>query len=267
MTPVRALLSWLVLVAVAFLNGALRQFAYPPTLGDFAARQVAAGVGAVLLGIAIWLLLRRWPLASARGAWATGALWAALTVLFEAALVGGPGSWHDVLEQYAIWHGSLWPLLLLWVLAAPPALSALQRSGVAAGPALGWAVAAWLACGLSFVAGRAALGVNAAIAIHLVTAPLAAAAATRLLWRHPRHPGIAATALTLAGTAALLDAIVVAPFLERSYAMFSSPAGTWIPLALILLASAATAARLPRRGASALRAPRPEPHPHAAGRP
>jgi hypothetical protein len=56
-TPIRALLSWLVLLVVAFVNGALRQLAYPSTLGDFAARQVAAGVGAVAFGIVIWVLV------------------------------------------------------------------------------------------------------------------------------------------------------------------------------------------------------------------
>ncbi len=50
MTLFRAVLSWFVLLAVAFLNGAVRQFAYPSTLGDFAARQVSTGVGAVALG-------------------------------------------------------------------------------------------------------------------------------------------------------------------------------------------------------------------------
>jgi hypothetical protein len=133
MTPFRAVLSWFVLLAVAFLNGAVRQFAYPSTLGDFAARQVAAGVGAVALGVTIWFILRRWPLSRAPQAWATGALWAALTVAFEVALVRGGGRpWDDVIAQYALWKGSLWPLLVLWVLAAPAALSALQRSGIAA---------------------------------------------------------------------------------------------------------------------------------------
>lgn len=133
MTPFRAVLSWFVLLAIAFLNGAIRQFAYPSTLGDFAARQVAAGVGAVALGVTIWFILRRWPLSRAPQAWATGALWAALTVAFEVALVRGGGRpWDDVIAQYALWKGSLWPLLVLWVLAAPAALSALQRSGIAA---------------------------------------------------------------------------------------------------------------------------------------
>jgi hypothetical protein len=120
-----------VLLAVAFANGALRVFAYPRALDDFAARQVSAGIGAVLFGVAIWLLLRRWPIARASQAWATGALWAVLTVAFELVLVlAEGGSWDAVAAQYAIWDGSLWPLLVLWLLVAPVALSAVQRSGV-----------------------------------------------------------------------------------------------------------------------------------------
>jgi hypothetical protein len=53
-TPFRAVISWLLLLAVAFLNGALRQLAYPSTLDDFAARQVAVGVGAAALGATMW---------------------------------------------------------------------------------------------------------------------------------------------------------------------------------------------------------------------
>ncbi len=243
MSPLRAVLSWFVLLVVAYANGALRQLAYPAALGDFAARQVSTGVGAVALGATIWLLIRRWPPAGARQAWATGALWVGLTVVFELALVMRQGSWDDVVAQYAFWKGSLWPLLLLWVLAAPAALSALQRFQVAVWATIGWGIAGWMACGAIFIGARAAFGVSAAVVIHLAAAPIIGAAATLLLWKHPRHPGVVGTAATLAGTPALLDAIVVAPFLERSFAMFESLAGTWIPLALIFGASAVTAAR------------------------
>ena len=250
MTPFRAFVSWLVLLAVAFLNGTVRQFAYPSTLGDFAARQVATGVGAAALGVTMWLLLRRWPVSSSRQAWAIGALWAGLTVVFEVALVRGGGHpWSDVLDQYAIWRGSLWPLLVLWVLVAPATISGLQRARVAVGPALRWAIVGWAACGIVFALGRALFGMNAAVAIHLLAAPLIGATVTLLLWNHPRHPGVLATAATLSGGAALLDAILVAPFFERSFAMFGSPAGTWIPLGLIFTASAATAALLSRPAA------------------
>lgn len=135
MTPLRALLCWFVLLAIAFVNGALRVVAYPTAIGDFAARQVAAVVGAVAFGIAIWFLVRRWPFSRPGHAWATGLLWAVLTVAFEAALVRrGGGSWEDVLQQYALWRGSLWPLLIAWVLAAPPVLAGWQRARGAAAP-------------------------------------------------------------------------------------------------------------------------------------
>jgi hypothetical protein len=223
--------------------------AYPSTLGDFAARQVAAGVGAIVFGMAIWFVLRLWPMARASHAWATGALWATLTVAFEIALVRiGGHPWGDAAAQYAIWNGSLWPLLVIWVLAAPVALSALQRSGVAVGRTILCAVGGWMACGVVFALARTGLGVEAAIWIHLVAAPFIGGAATLLLWKHPRHPGILGTAAALAGTAALLDAVLVAPFLERSFAMFASPLGTWIPLALIFVAGATTGALLTRGG-------------------
>jgi proline iminopeptidase len=247
MTAARAILGWLVLLAVAFLNGTVRQLAFPSWLGDFEARQVAVGTGAVALGLAMWALLRRWPPRDAVQAWGVGALWAALTLVFEAAMTRATGHpWAEVAEQYAIWKGSLWALLLLWILVAPAAISRLQRSAVAVGTTVRWAIACWMACGATFGLARSALGVDAAIWIHLVAAPVIGAVATFLLWDDPRHPGIVGTAATIAGTAALLDAIVVAPFLEQSYAMFGSLAGTWIPLLFIFAASAATATLLAR---------------------
>jgi hypothetical protein len=97
-------------------------------MGDFVARQLSAAVAAVAFGIAAWLILRRWPLSTASSAWATGALWAVLTIAFEVLLVRrGGGTWDDVAAQYALWKGSLWPLLVVWILVMPAALSALQR--------------------------------------------------------------------------------------------------------------------------------------------
>jgi hypothetical protein len=252
MTPFRAFLSWFLLLAAALLNGALRQLAFPSTLSDFAARQVSAGMGAVLFGVVIWFVLRRWPLSTARNTWATGALWVALSVLFEIGLVRGSGRpWSEVAAQYAVWNGSLWPLLLAWVLTAPAALSALQHRRVAVGATLRGAAAAWAACGITFMVARAALGTEAAVWIHLAAAPVIGAAATLLVWGHPRHPGVLLTAAAIAGVPALLDAIVVAPFLERSFAMFASLLGTWLPLAMLFAASAATGAGLRARSSRA----------------
>jgi hypothetical protein len=124
MTWPRAILAWLLLLVVAFANGTVRQLAYPASLGDFAARQVSTVVGAVALGLTMWLVLRRWPVPGAARAWGVGALWALLTVAFEVAMMRGAGRpWGEVAAQYALWEGSLWPLLVLWILVGPRVLS------------------------------------------------------------------------------------------------------------------------------------------------
>ena len=46
----------------------------------------------------------------------------------------------------------------------------------------------------------------------------------------------------MTGLIVALDALVVAPLFERSYAMFRSALGTWIPFAAIFLASWAAGA-------------------------
>ena len=60
-------------------------------------------------------------LTSARQAWYIGLFWLALTVAFEFLFfhyVGGH-SWAELLANYDIASGRLWPLILLWVTVAP----------------------------------------------------------------------------------------------------------------------------------------------------
>lgn len=61
----------------------------------------------------------------------------------------------------------------------------------------------------------------------------------------------ASSALTVAFTMLALvvgmDALLVAPFLERSYAMFGSVVGTWVPFASIFAASYLVGHRRMRR--------------------
>jgi hypothetical protein len=127
MTLSRALLSWLVLLAVGFSNGALRQATWARVLPERTANQLSVATAIVFLGIAVWLLTRAWPLASAGRAWAVGALWCALTFLFESALGRATGrSWPAILEDYRLWRGRLWPLVLLFILVAPRLARALR---------------------------------------------------------------------------------------------------------------------------------------------
>jgi hypothetical protein len=129
MTLMQALISWLVLFAIAFANGAIRELGYTAYLGEHRANQVSCGTGIVLIGLAVWLLSRRWRFLSSAQAWRTGLLWLALTVawefLFGLYLRGYP--WERVLREYAIWQGRLWTLVLLAILVLPALVHAVDR--------------------------------------------------------------------------------------------------------------------------------------------
>ncbi len=95
----------------------------------------------------------------------------------------------------------------------------------------------WAICGATIGVGRQLLPMNVTLIIHAVVAPVAFGLLT---WHHMRRfPDSPpwAIALSMLGVVIGLDAVVVAPLFERSYDMFRSVLGTWIPFALILAAS------------------------------
>ncbi len=71
------------------------------------------------------------------------------------------------------------------------------------------------------------------MAYALVVAPLIFALVARNYFHARGARAAMATAFAFAGIVALLDAVVVAGWIQRSPAMFGSVAGTWLPLLLI----------------------------------
>jgi hypothetical protein len=117
----RYLAAWFVLLAVAMVNGGLRDLTYGTQVSETLANQISCASGILLFAIVIRQYVRRWPPASAREAWHIGIFWMALTVAFEFLFfhyVGGR-SWDELLANYDLANGRLWPLILLWVLVAP----------------------------------------------------------------------------------------------------------------------------------------------------
>jgi len=100
----------------------------------------------------------------------------------------------------------------------------------------------WAACGAVMTIGRRLWPLETALRVHLVAAPLIAflASAVHAALAPGFSPWLRAGALT--AIVILLDAAVVAPLMERSYAMFRSLIGTWIPFAAIFVASLAAGA-------------------------
>ncbi len=98
-------------------------------------------------------------------------------------------------------------------------------------------LALWAACGGVIAVGRRIWSMQTTLIVHLFAAAafaFAAAAAHKLLVPgfDPATRAAAMTALIVA-----LDALVVAPLFERSYAMFRSVLGAWIPFVAIFFAS------------------------------
>jgi hypothetical protein len=116
----RAVLAWIGLAAVMFANGTVRALVLQPRLGEHLARQVATGSGVILVFAAAFVLVRGLDGPSGAVLLKIGALWLLLTLSFELGmgLVAGV-SWDEMLADYDVLGGRLWPLIPLSALVAP----------------------------------------------------------------------------------------------------------------------------------------------------
>ena len=91
-----------------------------------------------------------------------------------------------------------------------------------------------------------------ALTLHAIAAPAIFAVLSLFYFRVPGARQPLPTALAFTALVAVLDAVVVAGVVLRSFDMFTSVAGTWLPFALIFLATWATGsilAMMPERRA------------------
>jgi hypothetical protein len=102
---------------------------------------------------------------------------------------------------------------------------------------VGLALVLWGACGAVIAIGRKLWSLDTTLRVHLVAAPIFAflVAAAHAALAPGFDPLSRAAAITI--TVVLLDALVVAPLFERSYAMFRSVIGTWLPFVAIFAAA------------------------------
>ena len=123
--------AWLGGSVLGVANGVTREALYSRRVGERAANQISAGTLNALLALYFAALELRWPLATTRAALEVGAVWVALTVLFEF----GFGhwidrkSWAELLANYDIAAGNLWLLVLVWIGAGPAVARAVHRRG------------------------------------------------------------------------------------------------------------------------------------------
>ena len=134
MSPRRTwILAWLAGPLIGIANGTLRELAYKNRVGELTAHQLSTGSAIALFAAYFELLARLRPLTSAREALQVGFVWLALTVAFEFGFGRAIAhtSWDELLADYDLRKGRLWPLVLAWI-ALGPAIVRARRCGKAA---------------------------------------------------------------------------------------------------------------------------------------
>jgi hypothetical protein len=98
---------------------------------------------------------------------------------------------------------------------------------------LGWAL-----CGAIIGIGSAVTSMQTTLIVHAIGVPLIFAGLSLAYFHYFRFTTPVQTGLIFTGMAIFLDATVIALLVEKSYAMFASILGTWIPFAEIFLSTA-----------------------------
>jgi hypothetical protein len=117
----RAGLIWFGIVIVAILNGAFRDLALAPRLGDTPARALSCLTLAGAIMLATWISLPWIHPISTTDAWRIGVIWLAMTLAFE--FLAGHylfhAPWASLLADYNLFRGRLWIIVLIATVAAP----------------------------------------------------------------------------------------------------------------------------------------------------
>ena len=123
----RALVVWLLMMAIETIHGVLRNLFLVPVIGDVGSRQIGVLIGsALILGVAILTIGWIHP-TSELSLLTIGAMWLALTLAFEIGLgraLGRP--WESMLADYDLSRGGLLSIGMV-VLALSPWIAARIR--------------------------------------------------------------------------------------------------------------------------------------------
>ena len=95
----------------------------------------------------------------------------------------------------------------------------------------------WGLCGATIGIGRSITSMGNVLVIHAIGAPVYAALVSMFYFRKFNYTKPLQTAIVFLFFVILLDAGLVAPFFERSFDMFKSFIGTWLPFVLIFLST------------------------------
>jgi hypothetical protein len=102
---------------------------------------------------------------------------------------------------------------------------------------LAHAFAGWVLCAATMGVGMSLTSLNNALIIHAIAAPIFFAGISLVYFRNFNYTAPLQTAFIFIAFVVAMDFFVVAMLINRSFEMFTSLLGTWIPFALIFMST------------------------------
>ena len=106
----------------------------------------------------------------------------------------------------------------------------------------------WALCGAIVFVGRGLMPMDTTLIVHALGAPVIFMVISWIYFARFGYTKPLTTAAVFVGIVIFLDVFLVALVIERSFEMFSSLIGTWIPWALIFVSTYLTGLYLESRG-------------------
>lgn len=115
------------------------------------------------------------------------------------------------------------------------------------GVVLGFALIAQMLCWAIMVIGQMVTSIENTLIAHAIGAPIIAIVVSSIYYKKFNYTSPLQTALVFISVVIAMDVFIVALLIEKSFEMFTSPIGTWIPISSIFLATYLTGLFVTRR--------------------
>lgn len=102
---------------------------------------------------------------------------------------------------------------------------------------LGFALVAQLLCWAIMVIGQMVTSIENTLIAHAIGAPIIAIVVSSIYYKKFNYTTPLQTAIVFISVVIAMDVFIVALLIEKSFEMFTSPIGTWIPISSIFLAT------------------------------
>lgn len=118
----RSSLVWLLLLVLAFVNGAIREVFMKRFWNEATSQTLSVLTGCCLMTVGVGFVWKWLEVKTTQNALAVGLYWGLLTFLFESFILNrwmGGLSWYQIWDTYNLAAGHLWPIVLVWVSLLP----------------------------------------------------------------------------------------------------------------------------------------------------